>query len=129
MKQQPWTQTLGPYHFEAAQLLRVRVGVCAVWQQAGVIAVDYVVDLVLGEQLLNKLRRQVVRHVYNAGQRKSRSERGYSAEDRRDLLQEGGGYWSYGITTSHKSRLMQMRAMVPGRNTQVAETKLLRRTL
>ncbi len=52
-----------PHHQEAAQLLCVLVRVCAVRQQAGVIAVDDVVDPVLLEQALDELGGEVVRHA------------------------------------------------------------------
>jgi hypothetical protein len=45
-----------PYHLEASQLLGVCIGICAIRQQAGVVAVNDVVNLVLCKQLLNKLR-------------------------------------------------------------------------
>ena len=51
------------HHAEAAQLLGVCVGVCAVGQQAGVVPVDDQVNLVLVEQLLQELRGQVIGHA------------------------------------------------------------------
>jgi hypothetical protein len=54
----------GAHHFEAAQLLGVRVGVRAVRHEAGVVPMDDVVYAVLLEELLNELGAQVVRDAF-----------------------------------------------------------------
>ena len=48
------------YHAESAMLLCVSIGVCAVWKKAGIIAVNHVVDVVLGEQLGQEVGSQVI---------------------------------------------------------------------
>ena len=52
-----------PHHFEAPEALGVLVGVGAVGQEAGVVAVQHIIDAVLGEELVQELGGEVVRHV------------------------------------------------------------------
>ena len=51
------------YHAETPQPLRVCVRVRPVGQQAGVVAMDDVVNAMLGEQFLDELRGQVIGHA------------------------------------------------------------------
>lgn len=71
-----------PHHLEPAQLLGVLVGVGAVWQQAGVISVQHIVDLVLGEQIVEEVGGEVIGHLCVWEKRVRGGLRGQEEEER-----------------------------------------------
>jgi hypothetical protein len=60
------SSVLPAHHLEAAQALGVLVGVGAVRQEAGVVPMQHVINLVLGEQLMQELGSEVVGHTCRA---------------------------------------------------------------
>ena len=62
------TQTHTPsHHLEPPQLLGVGVGVGAIRHEAGVVAVDYVINAVPREELVQELGGEVVGHAWGGG--------------------------------------------------------------
>ena len=53
-------------HFEPVQLLCIPIRVCAVRQQAGVVAMHHVVNLVLCEKHMQKLWAQLIGRICNS---------------------------------------------------------------
>ena len=52
----------GAYHLEASHLFGVCIGVCAIWEETRVVAMNYIVYVVLCKQLFQEIWCQLVWH-------------------------------------------------------------------